>query len=102
LAFGPEGNLWVATYSDSHVRAYDPAATSLPAASRDITLPAGFGPHHIAFDESGNLWASSYNYGTIARFNAATLTSNGAKTAAFEFTGTGLLTGKDLVFNPGP
>jgi hypothetical protein len=101
LAIGPDGNLWVATYSDSHVRAYDPAATSIPTPSRDITLPAGFGPFQMAFDESGNLWVASYNFGTLIRINAADLTSDGPKTPAFEFTNTGMLNATGVVFNPG-
>jgi streptogramin lyase len=101
LVMGPDGNLWVASY-DNKVRAYDPTSTTLPAPARSITLPAGFGPVGIAFDESGNLWAISFNFGSIIRIDAADLQSDGAKTPSVALTNTGILSGAALTFNPVP
>ena len=100
LAFGPDGKLWIATY-DNKLGAYDPSATALPTPARSMTFPDGFGPFAIEFDESGNLWATSFNFGSIARFNAADLTTDGAKIPSLEFTNTGIISGGGLVFNPG-
>ncbi len=88
LRFGPDGNLYVADYGGTTIRAYNgTTGIELP------TVATGFGPPAgLAFAPNGDLYASNYGTGAVIRIR------NGVKTT-FIASGTGpILTPSSLLF----
>jgi virginiamycin B lyase len=64
LALGPDGNVWVTQQQQAKLVRVTP-----PGALRFYSLPAGSGPHGIAFDRRGDLWITLEFRDAIAEFD---------------------------------
>jgi hypothetical protein len=72
LAFGPDGNLYVASFGTNTVNRYD--GTTGAFLGNFISAGSGGlnGPETLAFPPDGFLYVSSYNNGAVYRYNATT------------------------------
>ncbi len=77
LAFGPDGNLYVSSFSSDEVERYN-GNTGLPIGSGNF-MPAGSGglngPDGLSFGPDGNLYVGSIFTDDVKRFNGTTGTS---------------------------
>ena len=89
LAFDSHGNLWVCNYNGNSVVAFSPLQQTVSGAPVPVAGVSGSqgldGVLGIAFDAGGNLWTASI-IDTIAKFNAADLTTIGAPAPAVILT----------------
>ena len=90
LAFGPGGDLYVASTDTGTVIQYDGTTGSLVS----VLVPAVTSPHGIAFGFDANIYTSSLSNPLIPRFDGA----SGASLGTF-VNGTGIFSnGSDLLF----
>jgi sugar lactone lactonase YvrE len=103
FAFERGGNLWLATYSDSTLRAYAPATQATsgnPDPLVEITSDDVVGPQFITFDEAGNLWVANYDSSKVTRLDAADLGSDSDVSASAVYASLSMSANYSVRINP--
>jgi len=90
LAFDAQGNLWVATLTDTIAKFAPDQLTSFgsPTPSVILTIPGGATPVGLAFDNSGSLWVGDYEGNKLYKLTSNQISTSGSPTPTVTITAT--------------
>jgi uncharacterized repeat protein (TIGR01451 family) len=97
LSFGPDGNLYVASFGTNSIKRYDGVSGLYLGDFVSAGLGGLNGPDGLVFGPDGSLYVASFNNDRVLRYNGAT----GALIGTFVAAGSGGLDGpRGIVFGP--
>ena len=78
LAFGPNGDLYVASACADKIFRFAAADLTAAAPTPNLTITGARSPEALAFDRDGNLWVADSTAAAVLRFDASALASGSA------------------------